>query len=180
MASSRATGFDVITTGAGGIVAAGWINNGCVFVMFIADAAVGAAVTLSSRVGGSGRIAAPVSSLVWTPGGFGNGCKSGDVAGEEGGVTGGRRGRTLGASGVDPEEGSDVICGGNRRIGVTGVRDGRTILAVSRLATLGSEAACSGGGGSAIRTVSFFGSAMGEQRAIKKIAQTGVGCHLLI
>jgi hypothetical protein len=78
---------------------------------------------------------------------------------------------------VDPEEGSGMIVGGNRRIGVTGVRDGRTIRAASRLATLGSEAACPGCRGGAIRTVSFFGSAMSEQRAIKKIAQTGVGCH---
>jgi hypothetical protein len=33
--------------------------------------------------------------------------------------------------------------------------------------------------GSAMRTVSFFGSAMGEQRAGSKMAQTPVHCHLL-
>src|ERR1700719_1147459 len=65
-------------------------------------------------------------------------------------------------------------------MGVTGVRDGSTMRAVSRFTMLGAEAACSGRGGSAIRTVSFFGSAMCDQRAIKKIAQTGVCCHLLI
>jgi len=42
---------------------------------------------------------------------------------------------------------------------------------------LGMEPACSGRGGSAILTVSFFGSAMGDQRALK-IAQTDARCHL--
>jgi hypothetical protein len=51
-------------------------------------------------------------------------------------------------------------------MGVTGVRDGSTMRAVSRFAMLGAEAACSGRGGSAMRTVSFFVSAMGDQRAI--------------
>ena len=114
----------------------------------------GAPNTLSSRVGGTGRTAAAGSVSI--PGGFGNGCNSGEAAG----VSGGRRGKTLGASAVDSEEGSGVIVGGNRRIVVTGVREGRTIRAVSRFAMLGAEAACSGRGGSAMRTVSFFGSAM--------------------
>jgi hypothetical protein len=140
----------------------------------------GAAVTPSSRTGGTGRIAAPGSAFVSVPGGFGKGCKSGEEAGEAAAVTGGRRGKMFGASGVDSEEGSGVIFGGNRRIGVTGVREGRTIRAVSRFSMLGADAACSGRGGSAMRTVSFFGSAMSDQRAINKIAQTSVRCHLLI
>ena len=76
MASTGATGFDVITTGATGAVPAGWISSGCVFVMLIAGLATGAGlgktlmravsffgprftdgavVTLSSRAGGTGR-----------------------------------------------------------------------------------------------------------------------------
>jgi hypothetical protein len=121
---------------------------------------------LSSRTGGTGRIAAPGSAFISAPGGFGRGCKSGEETGETGGVIGGRRGGTTGASVVDSEEGSGVIVGGSRRMGVTGVRDGSTIRAVSRFSMPGAEAACSGRGGSAMRTVSFFGSAMGEQRAI--------------
>jgi hypothetical protein len=197
MASIGATGFDVITTGAIGRVPVGWINRGCVLVMLIAGAALGvgrgktlmravsffgprciegAAVTFSSWAGGTGRIAGFGLAFVSMPGGLGNGCKRGEEAGETGGVTGGRRGKTVGVSVIDSEEGSGVILGGNRRIGVMGVREGKTILAVSRFAMLGADAACSGRGGSAMRTVSFFGSAM---RAIKKIAQTGVRCHLL-
>lgn len=182
MASTGATGFEVITTGAAGMAPAGWINSGCVLVMFIVGAAAGAgrgkmlirAVSffgprftddeaLSSRTGGTARTP-PGSSLSARPGGFGNGCKSGDES-EAGRVIGGRRGKMSGASVVDPEEGRGVIFGGNRRIGVTGVREGRTIRAVSRFAMLGAEAACSGPGGSAMRTVSFFGSAMIDLRA---------------
>jgi hypothetical protein len=176
MASTGATGFEVITTGANGVAPAGWINSGCVLVMFIVGAAgaVGRGKILmravsflgprfnddaavSSRTGGTGRI--PPGPSV-PPGGFGNGCKSAEVAGEAGGVISGRRGERPGASVVDPEEGRDVIFGGNRRIGATGVREGKTIRAVSRFAMLGAAAACSGRGGSAMRTVSFFGSAM--------------------
>ena len=200
MASTGATGFEVITTGATGAVPIGLINNGCVLVMLIAGAVVGvgrgktlmravsffgprfteAAIALSARTGGTGRIVAPGSALVSAPGGFGKGCKRGEEAGEAGGVTGGRRGRMVGVSVVDSEEGSGVIVGGNRRIGVTGVRDGRTMRAVSRFTMFGAEAACSGRGGSAMRTVSFFGSAMSNQRCNYKFAQTGAGCHLLI
>jgi hypothetical protein len=197
MASTGATGLDVITTGATGADPVGWISSGCVLVMLIAGLATGvgrgktlmravscfgprftdgAAVMLSSRAGGTGRIAEPGSVSI--PGGFGNGCNSGDEAGESGGVKGGRRGKMLGASAAGSAEGSGVIVGGNRRIGATGVREGRTIRAVSRFAILGAEATCSGRGGSAMRTVSFFGSAMGDQLANKKIAQTEVRCHL--
>jgi hypothetical protein len=178
MASTGATGFDVITTGATGTEPVGWISSGCVFVMLIAGLATGAGlgktlmravsffgprftegavVTLSSRAGGTGRIAASGSASI--PGGFGNGCNM-DEEGEAGDATGGRRGTTLGASAADSAGGSGVIVGGNRRIGVTGVREGKTIRAVSRFATLGAEEACSGRGGRAMRTVSFFGSAM--------------------
>jgi hypothetical protein len=124
MASTGATGLDVITTGAAG----------------------------------PGRIAEPRSVAI--PGGFGNGCKSGDEADEASGVTGGCRGKTLGASAIDSAEGGGVIFGGNRRMGVTGVREGKTIRVVSCFATLETAAACSGRGGSAMRTISFFGSAM--------------------
>lgn len=135
-------------------------------VMLIAGAAlgVGRGKTLM------GAVSAPGAALVLIAGGFGNGCNSGDDAGEAAGVIGGRRGKMFGTSAVDSEEGGGVIFGGNRRMGITGVREGRTMRAVSRFATLGADAACSGRGGSAIRTVSFFGSVMGGQRAIKKVA----------
>jgi citrate lyase alpha subunit len=58
---------------------------------------------------------------------LGNGCKSDDEMGDASGVTGGRRGKTLGAAAVDSEESSGVIFGGNRRIDGTGGREGRTI-----------------------------------------------------
>jgi hypothetical protein len=61
-----------------------------------------------------------------------------------------------------------VIFGGDRRIGVAGARVGRTIRAVSRFAISGAEPPFSGRGGSAILTVSFFGSAMNDQRAVRK------------
>jgi hypothetical protein len=124
----------------------------------------GVADPLSSRAGGTGRIEAAGSALVSTPGGFGKGCKRGEEAGETGGVTGGRRGKMVGPALVGSDAGSGAILGGSRRIGVTGVREGNTIRAVSRFAMLGAAAACSGRGGSAMRTVSFFGSAMGDQR----------------
>src|SRR5438046_6085477 len=122
MASTRATGFDVMTTGATGVVPVGWISSGWVLVMLIDGAATGAGrgktlmravsffgprltdgalITLLSRAGGTDRIAAPGSVSI--PGGFGNGCKSGDDAG---GVTGGRRGKTLGVSAADSEVGN--------------------------------------------------------------------------
>ena len=200
MASTGARDFEVITTGATGVVPAGWIKSGCVLVMLIAGAAVGVgrgktlmravsffgprftedAAPFSSRTGGTGRIAAPGSAFVSAPGVFGKGCKSGEEAGEAGVTTGGRRGKMVGPSALGSEDGSGVIFGGNRPMGVTGVREGSTMRAVSHFAMLGPEAACSGRGASAMRTVSFFGSAMSDRRAVKKIAQTGVGCHLLI
>jgi hypothetical protein len=111
MASTGATGLDVIT--------------------------LGTAVAVPSPPGGKGPIAAPWP--ISTPAGFGKGWNSGDDEGEASGVTGGRRGKTLGAAAVDSEENGGVIFGGNRRIGMAGGREGRTI-----------------------RTVSVFGSAMGD------------------
>src|SRR5438270_13987265 len=94
MASTGATGFDVITTGAVGMCPAGWIKSGCVLVMLIAGAAVGVgggktliravsfvgprgidgtAVTVSSRAGGAGRMGGFGAAFVSRPGGFGNG-----------------------------------------------------------------------------------------------------------
>ena len=179
MASRGAMGFEVMTTGATGVIPTGWINNGCVLVMLIAGAAVGVgrgktlmravsffgprftedAAPFSSRAGATGRFAATGCDCVSAPGGFGNGCRSGDEAGV---TTGGRRGKMVGASVVASEAGEDAIWGGNRRMGATGVRVGSTMRAVSRFMMLGATAACSGRGGSAIRTVSFFGSAMGS------------------
>jgi hypothetical protein len=122
----------------------------------------------SSRTGGTGSRASPPFS---TPGGLGSGCNIGELLGV---VTGGRRGRTVGGSGFAPEDGKGVIFGGNRRIGATGVREGSTIRAVSRFTSFAAGAVDSGRGGSAMRTVSFFGSAMGEQN---KFAQTCGSCH---
>jgi hypothetical protein len=103
MASTGATGLDVITLGAG--------------------------VAVTSPPGGKGPIAAP--GPVSPPAGFGNGWNSGDDGGEASGVTAGRRGKTLGDAAVDSEESGGAIFGGNRRIGMTGGREGRTIRTVS-------------------------------------------------
>jgi hypothetical protein len=97
-----------------------------------------------------------------TPGGFGSGVSSGEAL--VGVIVGGRRGKIVGVSADVSAAGIGVIFGG-RRTGVIGVRVGRTMRAVSRFSALGTEPACSGRGGSAIRTVSFFGSAMNDQRA---------------
>ncbi len=96
---------------------------------------LGAAVAVTSPPGGKG----PTAALVSTPAGFGNGWNSGDGEGKASCETGGRRGTRLGASTIDSQESDVVIFGGNRRIGMTGGREGRTI-----------------------RTVSVFGSAMGD------------------
>ena len=200
MASTLGRGFEVITTGVtgAGVDAVGWRNSGCVFVMLTVgatlDAGLGrtlmravsffgprfteaADIPLSSRTGGTGRRASPGAAFASGPGGFGNGCRSGDeAAGDAGGVTGGRRGKILGASVADSGAAGGGVTVGGRRIGVVGVREGRTMRAVSRFSRLGAEPAWAGRGGSAMRTVSFFGSAM---RASRKIAQIAGRCHLL-
>src|SRR5947207_5320513 len=87
MASTGATGFEVMMTGAG-TAALGVTNSGCVFVMLMAGAGAAgrgkmlmravsffrprsiekAAVALSSLIGGTGRIASLASSLFSVPG----------------------------------------------------------------------------------------------------------------
>src|SRR2546423_7856567 len=142
MASTRATGFDVMTTGATGVLPVGWISSGCVLVMLMAGAATGAGrgktlmravsffgprltdgapITLSSRAGGTGRIAAPGSVSI--PGGFGNGCNTNEAAG----VSGGRPGQRPGASPGRFEEGKGGIFAGNRGALGTGGGGGETI-----------------------------------------------------
>jgi hypothetical protein len=101
--------------------------------------------------------------VVSVPGGFGNGCRSGETLGEVAGEMGGRRGKIVGASVVEAAEGNGAIFGGRRRTGATGgVREGKTMRAVSRLAVSGADPGWAGRGGSAIRTVSFFGSAIND------------------
>jgi hypothetical protein len=157
MVSTGATGLDVITTGFTG---AGRGKKLIRTVSFFGPRfADGWAVTFSSRDGGTGRITPPHSVSI--PGGFGNGCKSDEDAAGTGGVKAGRRGKILGATAVDSAEGGVTILGGSRRIDVTEGLEGRTIRAASCFAALGSAAACSDRAGSAMRTVSFFGSAMG-------------------
>jgi hypothetical protein len=121
----------------------------------------------SAGTGGTGRTGSPPFP---TPGGLGSGWSIGELLGE---IIGGRRGRTGGGSGLAPDEGNGVIFGGGRRIGVTGVREGRTMRAVSRFTSFAWEA-FSGRGGSAMRTVSFFGSAMSscvrERKSHKRAA----------
>ncbi|MEY2557939.1 MAG: hypothetical protein QOE34_1364 [Verrucomicrobiota bacterium] len=86
---------------------------------------------------------------------------------------GGRRSEMMGDSAAGPlAVGGGVIVGGERRGGTTGVREGKTILAVSRLAPpFCGSCSVSGLGGSAIRTVSFFGSAMATRVAPRKFAE---------
>lgn len=132
MASTGATGFDVVTTGATGGVGRGRILIRAVSLL---GSRFNDGAPLSSRTGGSGRIA----GFGWMPGGFGNGWRSGEV--ELGGETAGRRGKMRGPSVADSVSSladSGVILGGKRRIAVGELRDGRTM-----------------------RTVSFFGSSMG-------------------
>lgn len=170
-------------TGAAGALPAGCTSNGCVFVMLIAGAGAGAGRgrTLIRAVSFFGPPLVEVATELppaAIPGGFGNGWRSGDAP-DNAAMTG-RRGTTTGASGGASAAGAGIIFGGNRGIGVAGPRLGRTMRAVSRFATPGADPACSGRGGSAIRTVSFFGSAMGDQTVLGKIAQTPVACHLFI
>src|SRR3954470_14657320 len=102
MASIRASGFDVMMTGAAGALPAGCTSNGCVFVMLIAGAGAGAGrgKTLIRAVSFFGPpLVEPAMELppVAMPGGFGNGWRSGDAAGGTAGT--GSRGKTTGASG---------------------------------------------------------------------------------
>src|SRR5947209_4629928 len=156
----RARGREVMTTGAGWTPGAGWGRRGCVLVMSIAapGCGIGRGRTLiragslcgppmlleGAGVGALSRIGVGQTRLIPSaPGGLGSGFNKGDGIGADSGAA------------------SDVMSAGGRRMGVTGgVRDGRTIRAVSRFSADGIAPACSGRGGTAMRTVSFFGSAM--------------------
>src|SRR4051794_30469280 len=132
-------------------------------------------------IGGFPRMGVGRTGLVASEaGGFGSGFNNGDETGTDGVISGGRC--TVGNGPlVDSGAGSDMILDGGRRIGVTGgVRDGSTIRAVSRFSADGTAPACSGRGGNAMRTVSFFGSAMTIGSALRKIAQMAHCCHQLI
>jgi len=182
------------TTGDAGITAAGRMISGCVFVIFTAGfvsgtgfgrivmravsffgpgetpklPGFGTGVTLAEGAGGG--IGAKAGAA-----GFGKGCNMGD--GGDGCVdwTGGRRNEVKGVSAAGSRLTGDggVNAVGGRLGGRTGVREGRTIRAVSRLGSpfCGSSVG-SGRGGSAMRTVSFFGSAITTtQVARRKIAE---------
>ena len=103
------------------------------------------------------------------PAGLGRGFRTGEAA-TFGGNTGGRCDEMMGVPvlmGVD-----GVIVGGDRRDGMAGVRDGRRIGAVSCLASsFWKPGVVAGLWGSAMRTVSFFGSAMTDHVAPRKIAE---------
>ena len=102
------------------------------------------------------------------PAGFGRGCRTGEAA-TFGGNTGGRCDEMMGT--VLTGDGG-VIVGGDRRGGMAGVRDGRGIRAVSCFApSFWRPGVVSGLWGSAMRTVSFFGSAMTDHVAPRKIAE---------
>jgi len=90
---------------------------------------------------------------------LGKGRSNGEVPG--GGITGGRRGKAVDVSTVISVVDRGVIVGGSRRIDITGVLLGKEMRVVSGLGTPGSEPGDSDLEGSAMRTVSFLGSAMG-------------------
>jgi hypothetical protein len=114
----------------------------------------GSGVTLAGAGGGVGAGGGAA--------GLGKGCKTGDAAGCVA-CTGGRRNDVRGVSAAVSTLTGDggVNAVGGRLGGRTGVREGRTIRAVSRLGSpfCGSSFG-SGRGGKAMRTVSFFGSAI--------------------
>jgi hypothetical protein len=176
------------TTGAVCTIGAGRMMSGCVFVMFTAGlgapAGFGRIAIRAVSFFGPGWIEAPLKfseeagSVAFgrasEAADFGSGCNKGDVL-EAGGCIGGRRNGITG----DSAEGAmpigvvvGLIVGGSRRGGTAGVREGRTILAVSRVAPLFCGlCVVSGLGGSAMRIVSFFGSAMTGHVAPRKIAE---------
>ena len=95
---------------------------------------------------------AVAAGLGWTemPAGFGRGCRIGDAA-------------TLGGT---------AIVGGDRCGGMVDVRDDRGIRAISCFApSFWRPGVVSGLGGSAMRTGSFFGSAMTDHVATRKMAK---------
>lgn len=135
-------------------------------VSFLGPPFVDGGDPFSSRIG-VGRSRPEEGDCCGGPGGFGNGCNKGDESFEEGEITGGRRSGKAEGSATCSLFATGAIFGGNRGP-LTGARDGRTIRAVSRLASPDAAEACSGRGGRAMRTVSFFGSAMDEQQRQRK------------
>ena len=173
------TGRDVITTGAGWMPPAGCTRSGWVLVMFTVGraAGVGRGKTLiravsflgprltegatedSSRPDVTDWVVASDSAGFPIPGGLGKGRSNGEVSG--GGITKGRRGKAVDVSTVISVVDRGVIVGGSRRIDITGVLLGKEMRVVPGLVALGIEPVGSDLGGSAMRTVSFLGSAMG-------------------
>jgi hypothetical protein len=183
MESNGSGALDVTMTGAVCTTGVGRMISGCVFVMFTAGlgTATGFGRTAMRAVSffGPGEIPAKfpgAGALTRGAGsgatGFGSGWRTGEVE-TCGACTGGRRNEVIGdsAAGSAPVAGEGFIVGGNRRGGTTGVREGRTILAVSFAPPFCGSCLASGLGGSAMRTVSFFGSAMANQVAPGKIAE---------
>ncbi len=145
MESNASIAPDVATmTGAGcTVAAAGRVIGGCVFFVFTAGAGVGD--------------------------GFGKACRTGEAA-TFGGNTGGRCDEMMGVPVLTGDVG--VIVGADRRGGMAGVRDGRRIRAASCFApSFWRPCVVSGLWGSAMRTVSFFGSSMTDHVAPRKIAE---------
>jgi hypothetical protein len=116
-------------------------------------------------------VAIDESGVATGPAGFGRGCKRGEEVEIDGGERGGRRNEITGGSGVEAAaEGEEVNVGGLRRTGAGGVREGRTIRVVSRFGAFCEADAWSAFGGSAIRTVSFLGSAISSAYCTVKVA----------
>ena len=145
-------------------LAAGREISGCVFVILTVGvgAAAGRGKTLIRAVSffGPGDFKTPADpeSVGRTPAGFGSG------------------GENAGGGGNNPADDSSTGDGGNgggeRRGGIAGgTREGKRMRAVSRLAPASGSAAGSGRGGNAMRTVSFFGSAITNHGGLRKIAE---------
>jgi hypothetical protein len=165
MESNASIALDVATmTGAGCTMAAaehvvepGWAETPAKF-----SCAAGASARGS-------RFVSALDGASGAPAGFGRGWRIGEVA-TFGGNTGGRCDEMTGLLVLTGDGG--VIVGGDRRGGTAGVRDGRGIRAISCLApSFWRPGVVSGLWGSALRTVSFFGSAMTGHVAPRKIAE---------
>ena len=148
-------------------LAAGRAISGCVFVILTvgAGAAAGRGKTLIRAVSffGPGDFETPADpeSGGRTPGGFGRG---------------GENAEADGGGGNNPADDSSVDDGGKgggeRRGGIAGcTREGKRMRAVSRFALASGSATASGRCGNAIRTVSFFGSAITNHGGLRKIAE---------
>jgi len=110
--------------------------------------AVAAMTCAGCKMVAAGRVVGP--DWIETLAGFGRGCGIGEAA----------------------TFASTAIVGGDRRGRMAGVRAGRGIRAISRFApSFRRPGVASGMWGSALRTVSFFGSAMTERVAPRRIAE---------